>query len=184
MTLYRHEFAVCPWCEGETGQRVDHLYGDKMPSKVRSWYCDECGKPFDVLVKAPGDVEITKAEGSKQSFSRSMALLKFDGKDGPVFFVMDHNRYHNGENETDEQFQEHTRFFFEEHSCPTNWIGECVAVIQDDDPDPHGFLKFVRAVDVPQDFLSDREEWAIMFPEAFGGPTIDGELSKPQIATK
>src|SRR3990167_1571469 len=108
-----------------------------------------------------------------------MALLKFDGKDGPVFFVMDHARYHDGESESDEENQSHQRFFFEEHSCPTNWLAECVAVIEDGDCDPHGFLDFVRAVDVSEDFDADDDaNWLTLFPEAFEtGPLIDGELT-------
>jgi hypothetical protein len=185
MAIYRHEFAFCPWCEKETGSRVDHLYDDTLPRSAGPWYCNACGQPFNVLVKAPSDVEITKAEGHVRSFSRAMSLLKFDGKEGAVFFVMDHNHYHSGEPETDDEFQSHTRFFFEEHSCPTNWLDECVAVIADGDSDPHGFLSFVRAVDVPQDFNEDDDnQWPILFPEAFSGETIDGELTPPMISQK
>lgn len=68
---------------------------------------------------------------------------------------------------------------FEEHSCPTNWLRDCVAVIESKDTDPHGFLTFVRAVEVSGDFnADDDDQWAILFPEAFGdGPIIDHECS-------
>lgn len=175
-SIIRHDFAICPWCETEGG-RVDHLYGDRMPAKAGPWSCKECGNAYNILVRAAGDVDVTKTEGRGHT-TRAMALLKFDGKNGPVFFVMDHGHYHSGEPETDEEFQGHTRYFFEEHSCPTNWLHECVAVIQDGDTDPHGFLDFVRTVDVPQDFDADNDDqWAILFPEAFSGETIEGELA-------
>lgn len=174
MALYRHEFCICPWCGEQSGCRVDHLYGDRLPTKAGPWYCGECRQPFDVRVKAPGDVELTKTTMLGE-FSRAMNLLRFDGKDGPVFFVMDKDRYREGD-QSPTEFQDSQRFFFEEHSCPTNWLRDCVAVIEDGDCDPHGFLTFVRAVDVPQDFdVDDDEQWAILFPEAFGGAIIDGE---------
>jgi hypothetical protein len=121
-------------------------------------------------------VALANAAG-REEFSRSLALLRFEGKDGPVFFVMDHGRYHPfGTPDTDEKNQHHQRYFFEEHSCPTNWLKECVMVIKDGDCDPHGFLSFVRAVDVPEDFdTGEDDKVAALFPEAFGeGITIDG----------
>lgn len=182
MALYRHELAICPWCEGESGHRVDHLYGDRMPTTAGPWYCNECRQSFRVKVNAPGDVELAKEIG-RDAFTPSVALLKFDGKDGSVFFVMKHDRYRsNGSVETDADNQEHQRYFFEEHSCPTNWLRECIAVIEAGDTDPHGFLDFVRAVDVPNDFDEDDDsQWAILFPEAFGGQTIDGEFTPPML---
>jgi hypothetical protein len=180
MALYKHEFAVCPWCEQKSGRRVDHLYGDRHPVTAGPWYCDECKRPFRVKVNAPGDVELTKDEGNGQSFTRSLALLKFEGKEGPVFFVMDHNRYRSTLTETDEENQDAQRYFFEEGSCPTNWLRECVVVIEDGDTDPHGFLDFVRAVDVPEDFNEDdHQQLPMLFPEAFEGETIDGTVNRP-----
>jgi hypothetical protein len=166
MALYRHEFAMCPWCDGESGSRVDHLYDQKLPTTFGPWYCDECGAPFSGIVLEPGNVEFRKEE-KRDGFRRCMALLKFERKDGPTFFVMDHKRYLHRDDDTDEKIQDGLRFFFEEHSCPTNWLSECAAVIQDGDCDPHGFLEFVRAVDVPRDF--DDQQWPILFPEAFTG---------------
>lgn len=179
MALYKHEFAMCPWCDEKSGGRVDHLYDMAMPCSFGPWQCDKCKKQFRGTIIAPGDVSLVRDESARDSFSRSIALLKFDGKEGPVYFVMDHNRYHNGEVESDEENQSHQRYFFEEHSCPTNWLRECVAVIEDGDCDPHGFLDFVRAVDVPEDFDEDDDgQWPILFPEAFKGETIDGTAAE------
>ena len=182
--LYSHDFAVCPWCGGHSGSRVDHLYDDHLPREAGPWYCGLCKMPYRVLVNAPGDVVLSKDEDNKKRHTRSMALLKFEGKDGPVFFVMDHDRYRGGtgQDETDEANQDHQRYFFEEQSCPTNWLRECVAVIEDGDCDPHGFLDFVRAVDVPQDFDEDNDaNWVALFPEAFEGKIIEGELAVRKI---
>jgi hypothetical protein len=94
---------------------------------------------------------------------RCMVLLKFEGKEGPIYFVMDHKRHY--EKDRDDDAQEVVKYFFEEHSCPTNWIHECVAVIEDGDADPHGFLQFVRSVDVPDDLNIHHDPWFELFPE-------------------
>lgn len=175
--IYTHDFLMCPWCSEQSGCRVDHLY-DEAPMSFGTWYCKECRMPFSGKVLAPHKVEVAKDE-PRDRFSRSMALLKFDGKGGPVFFVMDHDRYRSGKTQSDEENQESQKYFFEEHSCPTNWLRECVAVIEDGDCDPHGFLEFVRCVDVPNDFDTDDDDnWPILFPEAFGAPIIDGNATE------
>ena len=105
-------------------------------------------------------------------FGRAMALLKLESADGPVYFVVEGLV---SDEDVKEQ-QKHARYFYEEHSCPTNWIDQTAAVIHNGDADPHGFLEFVRIVEVPEgkDF-SDDNEWAILFPEAFEAPLIEGE---------
>lgn len=173
MNIYQHDFIVCPWCDSETGSRVDHLYGEKLPRSFGPWRCNECAMNFSGTVNAPGDVDLVKND-SKPHSPRAMSLLKFDGKNGPTFFVIEGTRYKDKIDYTDEDFQSHMKFLYEEHSCPTNWITECVAVIQNDDTDPHGFLEHVRSVEVSMDFDSDENEgWAALFPEAFE-KIIDG----------
>lgn len=130
-------------------------------------------------MNAPGDVTIER-DADATFTSRQMVLLKIEAKDGPVFFVMDHPRYHHrGETEGEDERQASTAYFFEEHSCPTNWLSECVAVIDGGDCDPHGFLEFVRAADVPDDFDADNDaNWITLFPEAFpADKVIDGNLT-------
>lgn len=178
--LYRHEFLVCPWCGEQSGQRVDHLYdGGPFSDGFGPWYCKECRRGIQGRVIGPGDVQIWKSSTAAR-FSRSMALLRFDGADRAVFFVIDHDRFWQG-NEEDEGNQQDQKYFFEEGSCPINWLTKCVEVIQDGEADPHGFLTFVRAVDVPNDFVSDVAHWGDIFPEAFEGPVIDGEALVPKL---
>lgn len=174
--IHQHNYISCPAC-GDGEHRVDHLYDMRMPVKFGPWYCNKCGAVFAGEVIATGNVSVWPHE-TRTRFTRSMALLKLDGKGGPVFFVMDHARYHASETESDEENQKHQRYYFEEHSCPTNWLRKCVAVIQNGDWDPHGFLDFVRAADVPRDFDTDDDsQWENLFPEAFDKVTIDGSVS-------
>lgn len=175
-STYSHDFVVCPWCGKESGCRVDHLYG--RDTSWRLWRCGKCQQSFRGTVRNTNVVtaEKTTDGGIRQ---RAMNLLKFEGVDGPVFFVMDGGTYTEDPNATDRDEQDSQRFFYEEHSCPTNWLRTCVAVIEDGDTDPHGFLSFVRAVEVDNGFDEDKADWEAMFPEAFGGQIIDHVAQVP-----
>jgi hypothetical protein len=105
---------------------------------------------------------------------RSMALLKLAAADRTVYFVLDTPAYRDAK-DSDAEYQSHREYFYEEHSCPTNWINSIVAVIENGDTDPHGFLQFVKQVPVANDFDEDDDKnWQKLFPEAF----VAAELSR------
>lgn len=160
--IYTRHFIICPWCGGKTGDQVDHLLDGKLPTKVY-WSCKLCGEPYQAELRSPSNIIVTKYDGTgAEHYTRALALLQFDGVAGPVYFVMD-RRYH-----TSDTTQDNEQFFFESHSCPTNWLRDCVAVIEDGDPDPHGLLKHLRTVEVPRDFDDDdAKKLAALFPECF-----------------
>jgi hypothetical protein len=110
----------------------------------------------------PEELRIPEPEPEPHSY----ALLKLEGAEKPLFFVME-ERYGSP---AEEDYQSHRRYFYEEHSCPTNWIGDCVAVIENGDTDPHGYLTFVRSAPVPPGTQRDEENWEEIFPEAFPSP--------------
>jgi hypothetical protein len=101
---------------------------------------------------------------------QDLSLLRLEGINGPIHFIVA-NEYGDEEASDDSQ-----RYFYEEHSCPTNWLQYTVAVIDETgDEDPHGFLKHVRTVRVDKDFDPmdlDEEEgsWLKLFPEAAPKP--------------
>jgi hypothetical protein len=74
----------------------------------------------------------------------------------PVYFVVKGCRLVDSPDRT---------YFYEEHSCPTNYV-QCEAIICDGDDDPHGVFEFVRSVDVPDDY-DGKANWRALFPEAF-----------------
>ena len=55
--------------------------------------------------------------------------------------------------------------FYEEHSCPTNWLDNCAAVIENGDDDPHGFLRHSPgSVRCRQTLDEDEAEWHLRSP--------------------
>lgn len=96
-----------------------------------------------------------------------LVLLKLESADRRVFFVLKTPKFDHQNNDWTE---ENDRYHYEEHSCPTNWLTEIVGVIENGDEDPHGFLEFVKAIDVPKGFneswhSSERTSWTEVFPE-------------------
>jgi hypothetical protein len=181
--IHSKDFAVCPWCNEETDSTVSHLYADPMPTRAGPWYCDNCGNAYDILVKAPGDVEITKTTVREGRKIETLNLLKLEASNRTVYFVVKGMRFDKA-GDTPEDIQGHAEYFYESHSCPTNWLKNCAAIIDDGDADPHGFLEFVRAIDVPEGFDEDAADWLSIFPETAGGPIIDAPASALAISSK
>jgi hypothetical protein len=93
---------------------------------------------------------------------RDLILLKVDPASHPLYFVTLRRRYGAPNKDSD-------HYFYEEHTCPTNWTDEIVAVIANGDEDPHGFAKFVKRIPVPEgmDDNGDGADvmWTDLFPE-------------------
>lgn len=122
-------FIKCPACS-KYESRVDHLpQGTKT-----AWYCDLCGVRFRLEVLSDGRIECEVIEG--QSKAKRLVTLR---SEGPVtiqiatFTLLPIK---------DEIYS--SRYYYEEHTCPTNYLRDVVKVISEDgDEDPHGIFKFV-----------------------------------------
>jgi hypothetical protein len=97
-------------------------------------------------------------------FSKTLDLLILEPHEKPIYFVMAGKRYREKPDDEDDG----KRYFYEEHSCPTNWIGDTVMISVDGDTDPHGLLKFVRSIPspvMPDDPNAEDETIIAAFPE-------------------
>ncbi len=73
---------------------------------------------------------------------KTLNLLKIDAVGGPVYFVVE------GLSSWPEEISamcESARYFYEEHTCPTNFI-RIPLISLAGDTDPHGVFEFVDAV--------------------------------------
>jgi|SRR6185369_1883682 len=104
---------------------------------------------------------------SDEKLKSDLSLLKLQAGDRTVYFVIASA----SSSTSIEELQKNKAFFFQEHSCPTNWLKDVVAVIEDGNDDPHGVLEFVRSVFIPDDAsieeLEEKEKLLSIFPEAF-----------------
>ena len=127
---------MCPEC-GKGNFSWGHL---KPGQAFGPWYCDECGVGITGKAEADGaDVEIRQGERRENR----LALLELKSEE-PVYVLIDASRVR-GANETEEETNHHDRYFYDEHTCPTNWLDNVVEVFHGSEPDPHGLFRFVRS---------------------------------------
>jgi hypothetical protein len=96
---------------------------------------------------------------------KTLALLRLYEKSGsPVYFIVE------GVGHTNYGGIEDNDYFYDEHSCPTNYV-PVEAIFTPDDDDPHGVFEYVRTVwyprayDEAQDEGSGDEFLRSLFPE-------------------
>jgi len=126
-------------------------------------FIGEDGKPV-TIGGVPVELDKVPAPTGETAFLKDreeLSLLKFDGKDGPVYFVVSGLAT---QHESDAAMQSLASYGYEEHSCPTNWLRHVVAVIEDGEEDPHGIMAHMRTVQVRKD---DDHDLRALFPEAF-----------------
>jgi len=157
-SVVTREYVLCPHC-GEGDFNVSHL---ESGLRFGPWYCDDCGGSFVGQRQLDGTFEIELRTERKIT---TVDVLVLNPQDKPVYFVVEGMRFEGvvsvGERlrqaaermtgrptppEEPRDEAESKRFFYEEHSCPTNWL-EPIMVYHDGDDDPHGLIEFVRSVD-------------------------------------
>lgn len=122
---------TCPEC-GQGRTRIDHLTPGQP---FGPWYCDECGWAYRG-VQRDGYAEI------ERRVSRKVATTVYLRLEEPVTLVVDGMRVPEPE---DEPGADHDRYYYEEHTCPSNAFRCVRKVIADDgDEDPHGILTYLR----------------------------------------
>lgn len=140
---YTQTYIHCPHC-GEKGHRVDHLFGSEQRGHGTSfgpWYCDSCGGAFRGKILADNSLDLELLDDQKVE---TLDLLVLEPQDKPVYFVIRGMGFRKIGEVTDFENKE---FFYESHSCPTNWLRDIERLVIEDDDDPHGLLRFVRSID-------------------------------------
>jgi hypothetical protein len=75
-------------------------------------------------------------------------VLKLSPQNSDVFVVVPNRQYIRTKIELEKpEFidSDASKFYFEEHSCPTNWLNVC-AIMVNGDQDPHGLFQFVKEI--------------------------------------
>lgn len=120
---------------------VEHLLDANDGGPRRSagpWYCDECGQGWKLTYDVDS-VDVEPAGGKKVD---QFVILELPPQTEPVRFKVRASRV---DRELDESVDV---YFYEEHTCPTNWLRRVEEVSVGEDDDPHGLFKHVRTYDV------------------------------------
>ncbi len=171
-STYQKTCVVCPHCAAHTAACVDHLGGHE---RFGPWYCDACGGAYrGDRDAASGEWVLTPETGRKVP---TLDLLVLRQQSQPVYLarhgfsiVGDRGTVGKDHPIDSPEHQDSTRFYYEQHSCPTNWLNDVVMVAVGNDHDPHGVIEFVRRVARPaavggHDCQSEDEAVLEAFPE-------------------
>ncbi len=121
---------LCPHCsQGEA--TVDHC----EPGFVSRWVCDECGGHY--RIERPGKSFQFLLEPLLQK-----TLVTLESK-GPVRLIVEGMSHTLKDGKPDPE--DHDEFFYNEHTCPTNFMHNVVKVVDpaDGNEDPHGIFAYV-----------------------------------------
>lgn len=135
-------YVVCPKCDSNVGT-VDHLREYTYDKFWGPWYCDNCGQGVSGAIKN-GEVIVGECSKSK---GKAISILY---RDGLVFFL-ETDTYSDWEEEENKD----RRFYYEEYTCPTNFLGEVFSIYdsEDEDLDTHGIFKYIYTHPIPwEDF--------------------------------
>lgn len=136
------QYIVCPHCNQNSGHSVDHI---QRGGHFGEWYCNECGHSYKGCRNEHGQIELTLSDSVK---TNTYDLVVLPPQDKPIYFVLKGMSFNDG------HYDDGKEYFYEEHSCPTNWLKHMVTMIIENDDDPHGLIEFVRSVkecDAPLD---------------------------------
>lgn len=119
-----------------------------------------CSPAVDASIS--GDVLVHCGTATHKDLYKTLNLLKINTLGDPIYFVVEGlGTLKDGESYED--FQGHQSYFYEEHTCPTNFVGPhsegygVVALYEGGDRDPHGVFRFVRAVWMPQRYVDAKQ---------------------------
>lgn len=131
-------YVSCPNCkDGEW--RVDHL---DIPQDVW-WTCNNCLAQFHI--HRAGRLEFVITPTGKRSTPVTVTLRS---KTKPEITVkLNAWKYEHSQDDTPDEYFGHQKYFYEEHTCPTNWTSEIVQMECEGNTDPHGLFELIDIVD-------------------------------------
>jgi len=131
-------YIPCPACEDGIW-RADHI----TVGQSTIWTCDECHNEsriqrltenyFEILPNGRKDTPVVV---TLQSATEPKITLKLNAW-----------KYSHSQDDSQEDYESNQRYFYDEHTCPTNWTNQIVEIIFKGDHDPHGVFEFVSVED-------------------------------------
>lgn len=134
-------YLCCAACGGDVGT-IDHLAEYKELNTT--WACKACGVNNDISVRNGNVVAQTIADEPEYTF-KTLSLLQVRGMEPPVRFLVEgiYSTHDTSGRLTLEELN-NKRYYYNEHTCPINWLGVEKVELQGD-LDPHDAFQFLAA---------------------------------------
>src|SRR6266481_2059156 len=128
----------CPSCvEGKW--RADQL----NIGQSTLWACQNCHNGASIKRINDSDFEVI-SNGRKDT----PVMVTLQSVTEPrITLKLNTWKYWHSQADSLEDYREHERYFYDEHTCPTNWTRNIVEIIFKGDRDPHGVFEFVSVED-------------------------------------
>jgi hypothetical protein len=171
---------VCPACDKPAGT-IDHMIEDAIrlgePSMICGWYCEHCGWEYRGHVFADGTAKVDKT-GKRKIETR--ALLKLEPLKGDVYIEVEGMTFLGvGETIDGKDLVEDSRYYYEEGTCPTNYLGSIREIWEGDyGMDPHGLFKLIDVVPAPPEYTGVPIDES--FPNGVFAEQIETLLNPPE----
>jgi hypothetical protein len=138
---------------------IEQIEPEDTPNPPHIW--NEGGEVSEQTVMVPVDSE----HPSHANMFKTLNLLRLFTRSGePVYFVVEGCAIHDANEPLNHSY------FYDEHSCPTNYV-QVAAIMTREDDDPHGVFEYVRSVWMPHDYdeeaidVDNEQLFRRLFPE-------------------
>lgn len=140
ITTVTKNYVHCPECDKQCSP-IDHLK-DGFKSW---WYCENCGVQYEIKMK-DGVIDVKATE------KRHLNMFVFLKNENIGLIVKGFR-----DDPPDPEQLSNQEYFYDEHTCPTNYLKDVVAIIdlKDGDTDPHGIFQFCGFADYPLDYSEE-----------------------------
>lgn len=137
-------FVSCQRCTKHR-HYVEHLLGKPSEEAFSfgPWYCPLCGEGLRGQVQN-GVVDIEEPDESMPRRQKSVTALLYED----LLLLVE-----SGDTEPPDHNPGGKRYFFEQHTCPTNFLSDVVMAlsVKGEDADPHGMFTYVGTAPFPDD---------------------------------
>jgi len=131
-------YAPCPCCT--TGYwEIGHI---RIGQDV-TWTCNSCHNEVKLERASEG---ACKAEPTGRKETPVTVTLR-SVTEPPITLKLNTWKYAHSQGDSQEEYTSNQQYFYDQHTCPTNWVNEIVEMEFKGDRDPHGVFEFVSAED-------------------------------------
>lgn len=138
---------TCPEC-GRFSWPMEHIFNDvgdrRQPVAFGPWYCERCH--WGIIGRAIDELTVEVERHTDRCIPTRVTLEGPQPADGsaPLRIVVEGRLFVEGDRTPviDDEQREQDRYFYEEHTCPKNFL-HVLEVQQGDDRDPHGVFRYV-----------------------------------------
>jgi len=183
---------ICPHCGKDSHVSLEGRFNSQpKDDAMYGCECRACHKNFDV-VWSHEKQELTLPPRTTNNAIPILILVSLETFDRQarkrLYLVVKSDRYGDPDAVINHQEEwEHRRYFYEEHTCPTNFVRVKQFLIDGDD-DPHGIFEFHDFADMKDVVWADKPggdvDTKATWPHVFQGQIINGDVHEVVAATQ